>query len=167
MNVIAGRRGYSRLQVLAEASASGLRNKHSHSSKEEHKMPRQLGTAFRCTSLAGLLVTVATTACANSPSARMPTSIASAPAIAPATDFDATVPTAWFDLQLKLVKETPGFTPPVAGRVFGYTGVALYESDHLLICSERQLLRIAKAYVAYFNEARPHQGLHHDYRLAA
>jgi transposase InsO family protein len=69
--------------------------------------------------------------------------------------------------------------------------------DHVLIISERQLLRIAKAYVAYFNEARPHQGLrqripcgtaanvltasssskviafpvmnglHHDYRLAA
>jgi transposase InsO family protein len=69
--------------------------------------------------------------------------------------------------------------------------------DHLLICSERQLLRIATAYVAYFNRARPHQGLdqripcgtdedipaasssskviafpvlnglHHDYRLAA
>jgi transposase InsO family protein len=32
--------------------------------------------------------------------------------------------------------------------------------DHLLIFSERQLLRIAKAYVTYFNLARPHQGLH-------
>ena len=66
--------------------------------------------------------------------------------------------------------------------------------DHLLILNERQLLRIAQAYVAYFNHARPHQGirqripcgaataspakvevvatsvlngLHHDYRLAA
>ena len=69
--------------------------------------------------------------------------------------------------------------------------------DHLLIFSERQLLRIAKAYVMYFNQTRPHQGLgqripcdtdeddaaasttgkvvafpvlnglHHDYRLAA
>ena len=69
--------------------------------------------------------------------------------------------------------------------------------DHLLIFSERQLLRVARAYVAYFNQARPHQGLrqripcstnediptgsssgkviafpvlnglHHDYRLAA
>jgi putative transposase len=69
--------------------------------------------------------------------------------------------------------------------------------DHQLIFSERQLLRMATAYVAYFNQARPHQGLgqripsgtdedvpaesatskviafpvlnglHHDYRLAA
>jgi hypothetical protein len=69
--------------------------------------------------------------------------------------------------------------------------------DHVLIFSQRQLLRIANAYVKYFNQARPHQGLcqripcatasdgparsasskviafpvlnglHHDYRLAA
>jgi putative transposase len=66
--------------------------------------------------------------------------------------------------------------------------------DHLLILNERHLLRAAQAYVAYFNYARPHQGirqdipygaarapaakgrvvatsvlngLHHDYRLAA
>jgi transposase InsO family protein len=67
--------------------------------------------------------------------------------------------------------------------------------DHLLILNERQLLRVAQAYVTYFNHARPHQGirqkipcggaaraspargrviatsvlngLHHDYRLAA
>ncbi len=31
--------------------------------------------------------------------------------------------------------------------------------DHLLILNERQLLRIAQAYVAYFNHARPHQGI--------
>jgi putative transposase len=31
--------------------------------------------------------------------------------------------------------------------------------DHLLILHERQLHRILKAYVAYFNQARPHQGI--------
>jgi putative transposase len=31
--------------------------------------------------------------------------------------------------------------------------------DHLLILHERQLQRILKAYVAYFNQARPHQGI--------
>lgn len=41
---------------------------------------------------------------------------------------DEEVVMAWFDLQLKLVKETPGFTPPVAARSFGYAGVALYET---------------------------------------
>ncbi len=31
--------------------------------------------------------------------------------------------------------------------------------DHLLILHERQLHRILKAYMAYFNQARPHQGI--------
>ncbi|NJM93689.1 MAG: vanadium-dependent haloperoxidase [Cytophagales bacterium] len=34
----------------------------------------------------------------------------------------------WMKLQLKLTKETPGFTPPVAARAFGYTSLALYEA---------------------------------------
>ena len=41
---------------------------------------------------------------------------------------DATVATAWFELSLDLVKETPGFSPPVASRAFGYLGVTLYEA---------------------------------------
>ena len=43
-------------------------------------------------------------------------------------DFDAGVATAWFDLSRTLVRTTPGFTPPVASRAFGYIGVALYEA---------------------------------------
>jgi putative transposase len=31
--------------------------------------------------------------------------------------------------------------------------------DHLLILQEKQLQRVLKAYVAYFNQARPHQGI--------
>ena len=31
--------------------------------------------------------------------------------------------------------------------------------DHLLILHEQQLSRVLQAYVAYFNQARPHQGL--------
>ena len=31
--------------------------------------------------------------------------------------------------------------------------------DHLLILHERQLQRILNAYVSYFNQARPHQGI--------
>jgi hypothetical protein len=34
----------------------------------------------------------------------------------------------WFDLQIKLIPETPGFTPPIVARAFGYTGLTLYES---------------------------------------
>lgn len=40
----------------------------------------------------------------------------------------AAVPTQWYDLSLKLTKETPGFTPPVAARAFGYVGLSLYEA---------------------------------------
>jgi hypothetical protein len=45
-----------------------------------------------------------------------------------ASAYGADVPTAWFDLALKLVRMTPGFSPPVASRAFGYAGVALYEA---------------------------------------
>jgi putative transposase len=31
--------------------------------------------------------------------------------------------------------------------------------DHLLILSEKQLQRVINGYVAYFNRARPHQGI--------
>lgn len=34
----------------------------------------------------------------------------------------------WFDLELRLIKQTPGFSPPVASRSIGYTGITLYES---------------------------------------
>lgn len=42
--------------------------------------------------------------------------------------FDAEVPTAWFDLSLILVRDTAGYSPPVASRSFGYAGVTLYEA---------------------------------------
>lgn len=45
-----------------------------------------------------------------------------------AIDYPAEVAIAWLDLQLELVQQTPGFSPPVASRAFGYTGVTLYES---------------------------------------
>ena len=31
--------------------------------------------------------------------------------------------------------------------------------DHVLILGERQLLRVLREYVTYFNEQRPHQGI--------
>ena len=41
---------------------------------------------------------------------------------------DADVPTAWFDLARELVQRTPGYSPPVAARALGYTGLTLYEA---------------------------------------
>lgn len=36
----------------------------------------------------------------------------------------------WFDLILKLIKMTPGYTPPVASRSLGYISCALYAAAH-------------------------------------
>ncbi len=46
----------------------------------------------------------------------------------PAHAYSADVPAAWFDLTLDLVRTTPGFSPPVASRAFGYAGVALQKA---------------------------------------
>lgn len=45
-----------------------------------------------------------------------------------ATQFDAAVPTAWFDLVQRLIRSTPGYSPPVASRALGCLGVGLYEA---------------------------------------
>lgn len=42
-------------------------------------------------------------------------------------DFDAQVATAWFDLLYQRVRDEK-LTPPIASRLFGYAGVALYEA---------------------------------------
>lgn len=39
--------------------------------------------------------------------------------------------------------------------------------DHLLIFSERHLWHVLRAYVAYYNERRPHQGLDQQCSLTA
>lgn len=43
-------------------------------------------------------------------------------------ELDALTATAWFDLTSDLVRETPGYSPPVAARAFAYLGIAVYES---------------------------------------
>jgi PAP2 superfamily len=42
--------------------------------------------------------------------------------------YSAAVATEWTSLALSLTQQTPGFSPPVAARAFGYLGLALYES---------------------------------------
>lgn len=46
----------------------------------------------------------------------------------PAAGFDAAVPNAWFDLIRRLIRHTPGYSPPVASRAIGCAGAALYEA---------------------------------------
>ena len=42
--------------------------------------------------------------------------------------YPSDVARAYFALSLELTRTTPGFSPPVASRAFGYLGVALYEA---------------------------------------
>jgi hypothetical protein len=64
---------------------------------------------------------IAVPVCAQAPAAA---SVAQRPAGA----YSANVPTEWFALALELTQQTPGFSPPVAARAFGYMGLTLYES---------------------------------------
>ncbi|MBL7849491.1 MAG: vanadium-dependent haloperoxidase [Cyclobacteriaceae bacterium] len=47
---------------------------------------------------------------------------------ATADTFPSDLVTDWIDLQLLYAKESPGFTPPIVSRAFGYCGLAVYES---------------------------------------
>ena len=51
-----------------------------------------------------------------------------APQVNNATTYSNQVPLGWSDMHLKLIRNSPGFTPPVASRTFGYAGVAMYEA---------------------------------------
>ena len=51
-----------------------------------------------------------------------------APRFSGADEVAAEVATTWFDLSLELVRTTPGSSPPVASRAFGYAGITLYEA---------------------------------------
>jgi membrane-associated phospholipid phosphatase len=41
---------------------------------------------------------------------------------------DSYIAQSWYNLALSLVEQTPGHTPPIAARSFGYMGITLYES---------------------------------------
>lgn len=50
------------------------------------------------------------------------------PYVSDVAQFDADVATKWMDVTMSAVKATPGYTPPVAARTYGYVGVTLWES---------------------------------------
>jgi hypothetical protein len=54
----------------------------------------------------------------------------SSPTVAakPASAYSSGVVYDWFYLDLQLIQQTPGFSPPVAARALGYLGLSLYES---------------------------------------
>ncbi len=46
----------------------------------------------------------------------------------PTEFYEAQVANDWADMLREITKHTPGFTPPVASRAFGYAGLTLYEA---------------------------------------
>ncbi len=60
----------------------------------------------------------------------------------PTSAYSAGLVNDWFSLALQLVQQTPGFSPPVAARAFGYLGLTLYESvvpgmpDHISLAGQ-------------------------------
>ncbi len=54
-------------------------------------------------------------------------------------ELSADVPTAWFSYVSDLVRTTPGFSPPVTARAYGYAGVALYEALVSAMADHRSL----------------------------
>jgi len=61
---------------------------------------------------------------------------------------------------IKLLK-TPYYAPRANAICERFLGSVRREClNHLLIFHEKQMHRVLRAYVAYFNEARPHQGIH-------
>lgn len=46
----------------------------------------------------------------------------------PTSGHTSEVATEWFDLSIRLIEESPGFSPPVASRALGYMGTTLYEA---------------------------------------
>jgi putative transposase len=57
--------------------------------------------------------------------------------------------------------KTPFRTPRANAICERFLGSVRREClDHMLVLSEKQLHRVLLTYVKYFNEARPHQGIH-------
>lgn len=67
------------------------------------------------------LLALSTLGCSDDP-------VTTPPSTNEAAKYNSTVPVNWIQLQLLLVAKTPGWTPPVASRAFGYVGVAVYEA---------------------------------------
>jgi PAP2 superfamily len=72
-------------------------------------------------------VALGTAALSITGSSRFAAAKASDP-VAPVADYGSSVATSWYRLALDLARSTPGFTPPVTSRAFGYLGVTLYEA---------------------------------------
>ncbi len=77
-------------------------------------------SATRAVALTATIVSLVAAGCSDDPAAPTQTN--------EVAKFNAEVPIAWVQLQLVLTAKTPGWTPPVTSRAYGYIGVAGYEA---------------------------------------
>ncbi|MCC3154261.1 vanadium-dependent haloperoxidase [Hymenobacter sp. BT770] len=78
----------------------------------------------RASAVSILAVTLLFSACSPDPDPLMDPKPAS-----PLTEsYSSDVATKWADVELRLIKNGTGFSPPVAARALGYSGVTLYEA---------------------------------------
>lgn len=83
-------------------------------------------TGLLCAALLALSLGSAWTAHAAQPESAPPGDPAAASASGEA--YDVGMLAEWYELQLVLMKETPGFSPPVVGRALAYVGVSAWEA---------------------------------------
>lgn len=88
-----------------------------------------------------------------------PSSAQNRDALLPAAAYDHSVATAWFDLLNELVRQSPGFTPPVASRAMGYASVTLYEAIQPGMTGYRSLAGQLHG-LAWLPAAQPDAGYH-------
>lgn len=102
-------------------------------------------------------------ACSKEDQAPPKTTIAAAE-FTPQSNAAAAVPVSWYQLEFKLIRETPGFSPPVAARALAYTGVALHEA---VVWSDRYGHSLSGQLNGLSNVPRPEWGKRYNWELAA
>lgn len=79
-------------------------------------------------------------------------------------DYPGNVVHDFYRLELRLIEATPGFTPPVASRALGYTGMALYEAVAPGLSNYRSL---ESKLTGYVSTANPVNGYHYHWPTVA
>ena len=87
-----------------------------------------------------------------------------APASPATSTYTADVATKWADTELKLIRTGTGFTPPVASRALGYTGVALYEA---VVPGMADLQSLAGQLTGLSSLPKPEAGQQYNWNVAA
>ena len=78
--------------------------------------------------------------------------------------FDAKIATQWMDMARTLTKKCAGFTPPVAGRAFGYMGLALYET---VVPGMPEYSSLSNQLTNFAQNVKPENGQEYHWPLAA